>query len=414
MSKFRWKHCKKRLPCSRPQPGRFPVILCLVRSVRRNGANSIAFTAPTTWASQPRCPPRQAPRSSPMLHDPSRDLPQRGPPQNAHRNAPRGPRCALYNAHVPVEKIGECRLRALIREGGDQRSKADAQSIQSQKLGARSPSTGFFSKGALDFRRKCDGGHVYLHFHRISARIFRLSHLLAVQVRQPGEPVPSRFRQITDWLGSQEPRPPARMKRPRRWDRHGWRRRYLEAKCRGGRNPCGARTDDIHEDMARCPTTHAQLRQHGRDHARCCTPSRRSFDCRPVDARTDSPSPCDVNTADELGACRFDAWAGFRGFWQRFFHSRRFPEGIAAHPKLIPPVDADVHVQTKALQEAITLFTSAAGPFPVILSSVRSVRRNGANCIAFIAPTIWASQPRCPPRQVPRSSPILHDPPWTE
>ena len=38
---------------------------------------------------------------------------------------------ALYNAHVPVEKIGECRLRALIREGGDRRSKADAQSIQS-------------------------------------------------------------------------------------------------------------------------------------------------------------------------------------------------------------------------------------------------------------------------------------------
>ena len=42
-----------------------------------------------------------------------------------------------------------------------------------------------------------------------------------------------------------------------------------------------------------------------------------------------------------------------------------FPEGLAApHPKLIPPVDADVHVQTKALQEAIALFTSAAGPFP--------------------------------------------------
>ena|SRR5271166_4729272 len=65
-----------------------------------------------------------------------------------------------------------------------------------------------------------------------------------------------------------------------------------------------------------------------------------------------------------LGRAGSTPGQGSEEFRQRFFHSRRFPEGIAAHPKLIPPVDADVHVQTKALQEAITLFTSAAGPFP--------------------------------------------------
>jgi len=56
---------------------------------------------------------------------------------------------------------------------------------------------------------------------------------------------------------------------------------------------------------------------------------------------------------------------GSEAFRQRFFHSRRFPEGLAApHPRLIPPADADVHVQTEALQEAIAQFTSAAGLFP--------------------------------------------------
>jgi hypothetical protein len=55
---------------------------------------------------------------------------------------------------------------------------------------------------------------------------------------------------------------------------------------------------------------------------------------------------------------------GSEAFRQRFFHSRRIPEGLAASPRLIPPADADVHVQTEALQEAIALFTSAAGPFP--------------------------------------------------
>jgi len=82
---------------------------------------------------------------------------------------------ALHNAHLPVEKIGKCGLRALIRGGGDRRSKSVAQGIKSQKLGARSPPTSFFSKWALDFRRKCDNGHVYLHSHRISARIVRLA-----------------------------------------------------------------------------------------------------------------------------------------------------------------------------------------------------------------------------------------------
>lgn len=50
---------------------------------------------------------------------------------------------------------------------------------------------------------------------------------------------------------------------------------------------------------------------------------------------------------------------------RRFFRSRRFPEGLAVpHPRLVPPADADVHVQTRELQAAIELFTSAAGPFP--------------------------------------------------
>jgi Protein of unknown function (DUF1569) len=66
-----------------------------------------------------------------------------------------------------------------------------------------------------------------------------------------------------------------------------------------------------------------------------------------------------------LGRASSTPGHGSEAFRQQFFHSRRFPEGLAApHPKLIPPVDADVHVQTKALQEAIALFTSAAGPFP--------------------------------------------------
>jgi Protein of unknown function (DUF1569) len=56
---------------------------------------------------------------------------------------------------------------------------------------------------------------------------------------------------------------------------------------------------------------------------------------------------------------------GSEALRQRFFHSRRIPEGVAApHARLIPPADADVHVQMEALQEAIALFTSAAGPFP--------------------------------------------------
>src|SRR5208282_1360924 len=56
---------------------------------------------------------------------------------------------------------------------------------------------------------------------------------------------------------------------------------------------------------------------------------------------------------------------GSEAFRRRFFRSRRFPDGLEApHPSLIPPADADVHVQKKALQEAIALFMSAAGPFP--------------------------------------------------
>jgi Protein of unknown function (DUF1569) len=56
---------------------------------------------------------------------------------------------------------------------------------------------------------------------------------------------------------------------------------------------------------------------------------------------------------------------GSEAFRRRFFRSRRFPEGLEApHPRLIPPAAAELHVQTEALQEAIALFTSAAGPFP--------------------------------------------------
>jgi len=62
---------------------------------------------------------------------------------------------------------------------------------------------------------------------------------------------------------------------------------------------------------------------------------------------------------------------GSEAFRRSFFGSRRFPEGLEApHPRLIPPADADVHVQKEALQEAIARFTSAAGRFPIILCLV--------------------------------------------
>jgi len=56
---------------------------------------------------------------------------------------------------------------------------------------------------------------------------------------------------------------------------------------------------------------------------------------------------------------------GSEVFRQRFFRSRRFPEGLTApHPMLIPPVDADAQVQAQALREAIARFASTTGPFP--------------------------------------------------
>lgn len=66
-----------------------------------------------------------------------------------------------------------------------------------------------------------------------------------------------------------------------------------------------------------------------------------------------------------LGRAGSTPGPGSEAFRHRFFRSRRFPEGLEApHPKLIPPADADVHVQKEALQEAIARFSSAAGPFP--------------------------------------------------
>ena len=66
-----------------------------------------------------------------------------------------------------------------------------------------------------------------------------------------------------------------------------------------------------------------------------------------------------------LGRAGSVSESGSEAFRWRFYRSRRFPEGLTApHPRPIPPADADVHVETKALQEAIALFTSAAGPFP--------------------------------------------------
>ena len=56
---------------------------------------------------------------------------------------------------------------------------------------------------------------------------------------------------------------------------------------------------------------------------------------------------------------------GFEEFRERFFRSRRFPEGLEApHPRLIPPTDVDIDVEKQALQEAIARFASAIGPFP--------------------------------------------------
>ncbi len=66
-----------------------------------------------------------------------------------------------------------------------------------------------------------------------------------------------------------------------------------------------------------------------------------------------------------LGRAGSTTGQGSEEFRRRFFGSRRFPEGLEApHPRLIPPADADVHVQKKALQEAIARFIAAAGPFP--------------------------------------------------
>ena len=66
-----------------------------------------------------------------------------------------------------------------------------------------------------------------------------------------------------------------------------------------------------------------------------------------------------------LGRAGSSPGEGSEEFRRRFFDSRRFPEGLAApHPRLIPPADADVHVQREALQHAIRQFISAAGPFP--------------------------------------------------
>ena len=112
-----------------------------------------------------------------------------------------------------------------------------------------------------------------------------------------------------------------------RWDSPCWRRRYPEASAQANGMFAKRELATFMRTWCDARTTHARLRQHGRDHARCCTPSRGSFDCRPVDARTDSPSPCDVNTAHELGACRFDAWARFRGVSAAFLSLPARPRG---------------------------------------------------------------------------------------
>jgi len=66
-----------------------------------------------------------------------------------------------------------------------------------------------------------------------------------------------------------------------------------------------------------------------------------------------------------LGRAGAPAGQASEEFRRRFFGSRRFPEGLEApHARLIPPADADVHVQKEALQEAIARYTSATGPFP--------------------------------------------------
>ena len=52
-------------------------------------------------------------------------------------------------------------------------------------------------------------------------------------------------------------------------------------------------------------------------------------------------------------------------FRQKFFQSRRFPDGIEApHPRLLPPVDAEVETQIQGLRDAIARWNAAAGPFP--------------------------------------------------
>jgi hypothetical protein len=71
-------------------------------------------------------------------------------------------------------------------------------------------------------------------------------------------------------------------------------------------------------------------------------------------------------------------------FRQQFYRSRRFPEGIQApHPRLIPPADADIHVQKQALEDAIARFTSADGPFPEhpLLGALSKEEWNQFHCI---------------------------------
>jgi hypothetical protein len=51
-------------------------------------------------------------------------------------------------------------------------------------------------------------------------------------------------------------------------------------------------------------------------------------------------------------------------FRERFFHLRRFPEGLdAPHPRLVPPLEADARAEAEELRRAIARWAAAPGPF---------------------------------------------------
>ena len=191
-----------------------------------------------------------------------------------------------------------------------------------------------------------------------------------------------------------------------RWDGLGQGRRYPEAGAQTVVRPAMKEPVTFRRTSRNARTTHARLRQHGRDHARCRAAAPESFDDRPMDARTDSPSPCDVHTVDELGPCRLFAWGEFRGVTAAAsFAPGGFPRVWQSPiPGWFRPLTPMCTCRRGNCKQRLSCSRQQPGRFPDIRCSVRWVRGNGVNSIASTAPTTWGSRFRCPLRLVPRRS----------